>query len=149
MEQSDDDCQRPGLGRMGGRGDGSKSTKSSYKINRSRGYKVSVQVSQVSCSVGSDSLPHTAHPSPPTALDLSTSSRPLHFCSVSHTLIFTHKNPLPLVSPLPPVAPPRVPPRELCRQEGIEGNTIAQRLQADWKLKEGMQFSPWAWGRHQ
>ena len=146
---------------------GSKSTKSSYKINRSWGYKISVQVSR---SVVSDSLPPPhlpAPPPPPLSPSLPSASfphpifaphcpslatnrcRPLHFRSVSHTLIFTHKNLLPLVSPLPPVAPPGVPPRELCRQEGIEGNTIAQRLQVDWKLKEGMQFNPWAWGRHQ
>lgn len=68
--------------------------------------------------------------------------------SVSHSSLLTQKT-TPLVSPLPPVAPPGVPPRELCRQEGTEGKTIAQRLQADWKLKEGMQLSPWAWGRHQ
>ena len=75
-----------------------------------------------SASLHLPSLPHTAHPLGPT---------PLH----------TQK-PLPLVSPLPPVAPPGVPPLEFCRQEGIEGNTTAQRLQADWKLKEGMQSAP-------
>ena len=76
-------------------------------------------------------------------------SRPPHLRSVSHALLFSHKKPLPLVSPLPPVAPPGVPPCELCRQEGTEGKTVAQRLQADWELKEGMQLSPWAWGRRQ
>ena len=132
-EQSDD-CQRWGLGRMGGRGDGSKSTKSSYKINRSWGYKISVQVSQVSCSVVSDSLPPLRLPVPPPRLpplssasfpppifaphcpSLATNrSRPLHFLStsplpfsVSHSYLHTQK-PTSVGVPTPTCCTPRSP----------------------------------------